>query len=183
MAGRPLRRARRVAETIARTGGDLPNTEGIVGAELAEDAAAVKALLEHHGNALTALRSIAPNVAALPVAEQRAIARRTFAGNRFMATLRTEIDRSRQALLARQVEIGLDSANSDAAVRAIDSLARIGGWYAPTSTRRAAAEPAAENSPRLSVIGELALMQHEPGPAVAMAPDVSAEADSDYGDE
>jgi hypothetical protein len=165
MAGRPLRRARALAETIARTGGDPPKTEGIACAELAADAAAVVALLEHHGNALTALRLIAPNIAALPVADQRAIARRTFAGNRFTAMLRDEIDRERRRLISRAVSIALDRQHPDAAIRAIDTLARVGGWYA--STKRAKAPSAAVPPANSSIVEALALMEHEPAGATA----------------
>jgi hypothetical protein len=168
MAGRPLRRARRVAETIACTGGDLPETWGIPSAELAFSAAAAHALLTHHGNVRPALRAIAPNTASLPVSEQRNIARRVFSGNPFVDILRAEVDRERKRLLATAVRIGLDPANPGAAVRAIDSLARIAGWYA--STRQEAAPPVVRSTVH-SVADELALMQHEPGEAVGLPPE------------
>jgi hypothetical protein len=101
---------------------------GLPSADLAFSAAAVHALLAHHGDVRSALHAIAPNTLSLPAAEQRTIARRIFDGNPFMAKLRDEIDRERKRLLTRQVTIALDFANPGAALRAIDSLARIAGW-------------------------------------------------------
>jgi hypothetical protein len=60
----------------------------------------VHALLTHRGDAL-ALLSIAPNLAALPAAEQRREAARIFAGNSFMEILRAETDRDPKRLLSR----------------------------------------------------------------------------------
>jgi hypothetical protein len=154
--------------TIAHTGGNLPVTWDLAGAELAFSAAAAHALLTHHGDVRSALHAVATNTASLPAAEQRAVARRIFARNPFMATLREEIDRERKLLLSRQVSIALDRTNRDAALRAIDSLAPIAGWYA--STKRDTAPPFVRSIGR-SDADELALMQHEPGAAVASPSD------------
>jgi hypothetical protein len=58
-----------------------PRDVGLGRRPTAFSAAAALALLTHHGNVRSALRAIAPNTASLPVAEQRAIARRVFSGN------------------------------------------------------------------------------------------------------
>ncbi len=168
MAGRPLRRARLLAETIARTGGDLPETWGIPGAELAAASTAVKALLSNHGDVPAALRSIAPNVASLPAAEQRRTAGRIFSDD-LLAPLRAAIDRERTALISATMRIALDRTNRPLALRAIDVLCKVAGWYAPTSPKRAAAQRADRNAPGLSLTGALALMQREPGTPVAVA--------------
>jgi hypothetical protein len=103
MAGRPRRRARVLAERIARTGGDMPDTWALRGSQLALSGAAAHALLTHHGDVRAALHAIAPNTASLPAAEQRAIARRMFDGNEFMEILRAEIARERERLISRAV--------------------------------------------------------------------------------
>jgi hypothetical protein len=179
MAGRPQRRARLLAKTIARTGGGIPDTQGVHAAQLALQAAAVHALLTHHGNVRSALHAVAPNTASLPAAEQRTIARRIFDGNEFMEILCAEIARERKRLISRAVSIALDRQHPDAAIRAIDTLARVGGWYAPT--KRVAAPVAIVPAATRSIADELALMEHEPGPAIAIQCDVHPDSDFEHG--
>jgi hypothetical protein len=156
-----------LAETMARTGGGVPDPQALPTAELALEAAAVRALLANYGDVPSALRSIAPNVSALPAAEQRRIAGRIFSDD-LLAPLRAAIDRERTALISATVRIALDRTNRPLALRAIDVLCKIAGWYAPTPARRAAGQQAVRNPPGLSLTGALALMQHEPGAPVAM---------------
>jgi hypothetical protein len=176
MAGRPLRRARLFAEVQARTGGGIPETWGIVAAELAAQASAVRALLEHHGDVRAALRAIAPDTASLSRAEQQQVAERIF-GDAILARLRRELRRVRRRLMRTMIDTVLASprANPEMTVRAFDALARVGGWYAKPTAQRPAPPKTVPPPPSLydSVDGALALMAHEPGPAVATPPDES----------
>jgi hypothetical protein len=169
MAGKPLRRARLYAETTARTGGNLPETWDLPGAELASEAAAVRLLLQHHGNVSTALHALAPITETMPEADQRRWAARYFGDeNRFMATLRAEIEREREELLAALLKAALDYDHPDIALRAVDSFARIAGWF-PSRWRLAQAQKKPRSSGGSETIAEaLALLQHEPGAAVGL---------------